>query len=216
VTPPPAPFTPLNGTDVSGYQSLQTVQLHAGADDFIIVKATEGKGLRIPSYSSYIAAVRQIGHAKPAAYGYAWPENGWAADFDNFWTYAGLRVGEAGCLDFEPWASSQPNADPATFPAYVTGWCDAFKARAGVDPLFYCPDWFVSKIKAAATSQQWERISALPFFKAGVNGGYVTDPSAGPGSSLGFATIAAWQWTDQPLDRDILFVPWSTIAATAA
>jgi hypothetical protein len=128
---------------------------------------------------------------------------------------AGLQVGEVGVLDFEPWVKSQPNADPKTFPAYIVGWVDAFKARHGVDPLLYVPDAFVSGIKANATAEQWARISSLPFFKAGVSGGYVSSPANGPGDALGFATIAAWQWTSTPLDRDIVLVPWSTIAATS-
>lgn len=116
-------------------------------------------------------------------------------------------------LDFEPWAKSQPNADPKTFPAYIVGWADAFKAKHGVDPLLYVPDYFVGIVKANATATQWARISGLPLFKAGVSGAYVSDPSKGPGDALGFAAVVAWQWTSTPLDQDLIYVPWSSIAA---
>lgn len=149
---------------------------------------------------------------KVGAYHLAWPENGWQADYANFKSHAALRVGDVGALDLEPWASKQPNADPATFPEYVIGWADAFKADHGVDPLFYAPDYFVKSVKANATPEQWARISVLPFWKPGKGGVYVTDPSVGYGDTFGFTTLAVWQWTDTPLDRDVVYVDWSSIA----
>ena len=217
-TPKPPPVAtsrplPWKGADVSRYTGDATIQADATALDFELVMCTEGKGYKDATYPTEIALVRG-GTAMAGAVHYAWPENGWQADYANFKAYAGLRAGEAGALDFEPWKTSQPNADPATFPAYVVGWADAFKADFGCDPLFYSPDYFVNEIKAHATPEQWARISALPFWKAGVNGAYVASPAGGPGSSLGFQRIACWQWSDKPLDEDLLYVPWSDIAVT--
>lgn len=185
------------------------------SSDFVISKATEGKGYNAPSYATQIAKIRAAGK-KAGAYHYAWPENGFQADFDHFVAVAGLRVGEVGALDFEPWASSQPLADPKTFPTYICGWADAYKARFGVDPLFYAPDYFVTQIKANATADQWTRIASLPFWKPGKGGAYVTDPSVGYGDTFGFTTLAMWQWTDAPLDQDLLYVDWSTLAIKTA
>lgn len=210
--PQPRPL-PWKGADVSRYVSLSTIQADAKALDFELVMCTEGKGYNDATYPQEMALVR-AGTAMAGAVHYAWPENGWKADYEHFKGYAGLRAGEAGALDFEPWHTSQPNADPATFPEYVVGWCDAFKADFGVDPLFYAPDAFVTQIKAHATAAQWARISELPFWKAGVNGAYVASPSGGPGDTLGFKRIAAWQWSDKPLDQDLLYVPWSSIAVS--
>ena len=217
-TPAPAPAPasrplPWKGADVSRYTSTATIQADATALDFELVMCTEGKGYDDPTYPQEMALVR-AGTAQAGAVHYAWPENGFQADYDHFKRYAGLRAGEAGALDFEPWHTSQPNADPATFPAYVVGWADAFKADFGVDPLFYAPDYFVSQSKAHATPAQWARIKTLPFWKAGVNGAYVSSPSGGPGDSLGFDTIAAWQWSDKPLDQDLLYVSWAKVAVS--
>lgn len=212
--PAPPAAVPFHGVDVSSYQD-SVLDTWIASEDFLIAKATEGKGFNAPSYAAQIAKIRASGK-KPGAYHYAWPENGWQADFDHFVSVAGLKVGEVGALDFEPWSSKQPNADPATFPAYVVGWADAFKARFGVDPLFYAPDYFVRSIKANATPEQWARISVLPFWKPGNKGVYVTDPIAGYGDTFGFQTLAMWQWTDRPLDRNILYVDWSTLAVKEA
>jgi LysM repeat protein len=212
VTTTPRPL-PWKGADVSRYTALSTIEADAKALDFELVMCTEGKGYNAPSYPQEIGLVR-AGTAMAGAVHYAWPENGWQADYAHFKSYAGLRAGEAGALDFEPWHTSQPNADPATFPEYVVGWADAFKADFGVDPLFYAPDYFVNQIKSHATAAQWARIKTLPFWKAGVNGAYVSSPSGGPGDSLGFDTIAAWQWSDKPLDQDLLYIPWSKVAVS--
>ena len=182
---------------------------------FVLVKATEGKGYRSASYTERMPELR-ASSAPAGAYHYAWPENGWEADYANFKAHSGLRVGEVGALDFEPWSSSQPLAVPADFPAYVIGWADAFKADHGVDPLFYAPDVFVREIRARATSEQWARIAALPFWKPGKDGAYVTDPAVGPGDTFGFESLAMWQWTSTPLDQDILYADWAHLAATRA
>lgn len=194
----------LVGFDASGNQDDATFAAWLAKADLVIYKATEGKGMKVATWKDRVATIRAKGLLF-GGYGMAWPENGWAADLANYISVADLRPGERGFLDFEPWPKKQPLADPKTFPGYIVGWADGFKAHYGMDPGLYIPDYFISIVKQYATAAQWARIIGLRFWKPGKGGVYVSSPDAGAGDTFDFGRIDIWQWTDTPLDQNVFY-----------
>jgi LysM repeat protein len=203
----------MNGIDISGYQSLTTLQSWLPKIDFGIVKATEGHTLRLSSHAPRVAVLRVAGK-HVAHYHYAWPENGGAADAANFLSFVDAQPGDILALDFEPFHSHAP---VSVWPEYVVDFANAVHAKYGVWPVLYCEDYHLSKLMAACTPEQAKFIRDLPLWKAGANNAYIHTSSAPAfrGDLHGWPVVTFWQWTDLPLDRDVFYGDASTWAKLA-
>jgi LysM repeat protein len=203
----------MNGIDISGYQSLSTLQSWLPKIDFGFVKATEGQGVRLSSHAPRVAALRAAGK-HVAHYHYAWPENGGAVEAANFLGFAGAQPGDIVALDFEPFHSHAPVSE---WPKYIVDFANAVRAALGVWPVLYCEDYHLSKLMAACNATQAKFIRNLPLWKAGANNAYIHASSAPSfrGDLHGWSVVTFWQWTDQPLDRDVFYGDASTWAKLA-
>ena len=99
----------LAGIDISGHQSDATVAEWLPNVDFVIVKATEGKGTTSASWAARVKLARDAGKLV-GHYHYAWPENGGAVDAAHFLAVVGAIPGEVAVLDFEPFGQTSPAA----------------------------------------------------------------------------------------------------------
>lgn len=190
---------PLAGYDLSDYQTVGQ-----GADrDFAIVKASEGKGVRMTRHDSHVAGLRVAGRLV-GHYHFAWPENGGQADAANFLAAAKAKPGDVLALDWEPYR--QTAVTPAMAFPYLRDFATAVYSSTGAWPWFYTNDDWLTRIRSAVSAADWAWLTdRLPLWKAGVRNLYVSDPSKGPGETYGFRAVACFQWTEAPLDQDVFY-----------
>lgn len=191
--PPPATSvtTQLQGVDVSSYQTV--AQWKARNPRFVLAKAHEGLSWHDPAYQAHRAAAR-AGGVLFGAYTYAWPEYDAAACCTDFLATAGLRTGEVGVMDFEPYKST---SNPATWPAWLIRFGTEYRRRTGVWPWLYANDDMLTRLAQHATTAQMNVLRTWPLWKAA----YTTSP----GSLHGWPALACWQHTDKPLDLDVFY-----------
>ena len=192
---------PLVGIDISGHQSDATVAEWLPQVDFVIVKATEGKGGTSASWAPRVKLARDAGKLV-GHYHYAWPENGGTVDAAHFLAVVGSIPGEVAVLDFEPFGQTSP---AESWPQYVTDFADTVLKATGREPWLYSEDYHLGVLEQHATPEQLARIRRMPLWKAGNGNAYVSSPDVSPGNLHGWAALTCWQWTSTPLDRDVFY-----------
>jgi hypothetical protein len=230
--PPPPPVEPVTtnpwaplagpayGVDVSGHQSM-TVCRGIAADRskaFVIAKATEGKGFQSSLYDSQMDLFR-TSEKMTGAYHFHWPSNPVEADFSNFVTKAGLRLGEVGVLDAENWDQAHTYADMKNVSwkdrlLWDLNWCDLYEEHYGVRPWIYLNWTWIKAFREAAgmtnadgsvkstQTELWQRLTSNPLWGA--------NPFRAPGT---FETVTGgWnagtichQYGESPYDLDYLY-----------
>lgn len=194
-TTPPAPPKPtptqLTGVDVSSYQTI--TQWQAQRPAFVIAKAHEGLSWHDPAYQAHRAAARAAGLLF-GAYTYAWPEYDPVACCTDFLATAGLRTGEVGVMDFEPYRST---SNPATWPGWLIRWGTEYRRRTGVWPWLYADNNILTRLVQHATNAQMNLLRSWPLWKAAY--------AATAGDLHGWAGLTCWQHTDKPMDLDVFY-----------
>lgn len=198
-------MTTLNGIDVSGHQTTATLNEWLPKVDFVIVKASEGKGYKSKTWAEHVKLARDAGKLV-GHYHYAWPENGAAADAANFLSVIGkLPAGEVVVLDYEPWATAQPNANPKTFARYIIEFADIVKKATGRMPWLYSNDYWLNVLENNASPSEMDVVRRMPLWKAGNGNAYVSSPLSKIGDLHGWDSAICWQWTDKPLDQNVFY-----------
>lgn len=190
------------GVDISGHQNTATTQAAVAdpANDFIIVKASEGMG---GSNDSYAAQRTAAGSKFLGAYHFAWTGQDPLKEAENFITRAALRPGDMAFLDAEKYNDTDP-IDWAKSVNFCLTWLDTVKARTGVTPLVYVNWNWIKGLRTAATVAQWERLVAYPLWLAqwtNVPGKFDTvSPKAG--SAKGWPVLLHQYGVIDGLDRN--------------
>lgn len=200
----------LHGFDIAGVNGPGIIT-RALTGDFVICKATEGKGFDDPLHDQFVAAARtagkHVGH-----YHYAWPENGGVVDAQHFLGRAHAEAGDVVALDFEPFKTVAPAAE---WPCYIREFAHVVFDALKVWPWLYSEDYHLG-VLAAQGSQDWEWVRrVLPLWKAGMDNAYTHDPDVGPGNTYGFARVAAYQWDATGIDSDRFYgdaAAWAALA----
>lgn len=188
---PAKPATQLAGVDVSSFQTI--AQWKAHSPKFVLVKAHEGLSWHDPAYAAHRAAVRGAGLLL-GAYTYAWPEYDAVACCTDFLATAGLRSGEVGVMDFEPYKST---SSPATWPAWLIRWGTEYRRRTGVWPWLYANDDKLGQLAQHATTAQMNVLRQWPLWKAAY--------ASTPGALHGWPSLTCWQHSETGIDQDIFY-----------
>ena len=173
--------TILHGIDVSMFQKA----VNYDAQDFIIIKATEGRTWKDPLLDTHYNRIK----GKNKLYGfyhYARPENnGWKAEADNFLSRVGHHAGKAiFALDWEGTALRYNHV-------WALNWLNYVYQRTGVRPLFYTSD------------SQTARYAAIAKANYGL---WVAHYGVKHATGAGWPCIAIWQYTSAGgLDKDIFY-----------
>ena len=160
----PEPSGPAYGVDVSGHQTLEQVKAAAAdpANEFVIVKATEGMTWKSPDYAGQVAAVRAAGK-RCGAYHFAWCNQDPLKEAANFLAGAALKPGDIAALDLERETAGETWAVRV---AYALAWLDEVKAKSGATPVVYVNWNWIKGMRTAATLAQWDRLTQYPLWIA--------------------------------------------------
>ena len=172
----------LQGCDISHHNKYAIPDF--SKQDFIIMKATEGKSFVDPMMQTYIEKL-----GKDQLYGFyhfARPERNRAKDEANHFCKTIGQYGEEAMLvlDWEAMAVQQPVE-------WALEWCKEVEKIYGNKPLIYCSSWYTKKIKlllendiglwvAHYTKKDKPTIYTYPY-------------------------CAMWQYTSTPYDKDKFF-----------
>ena len=177
----------LNGCDISKWQGQD---FDVTKEDFVIVKATEGRTYTDPYFHQNIKkslnANKLIG-----AYHYARPENNTPQEeAKNFVYEVKDYIGKCLlALDWEGVALSYPID-------WAVEWLKEVERLTGVKPLIYCSASYVAKCSKVADNG---------------NGIWVAKWSeTAPKVKPTFSVMALWQYTSNPYDKDKFFGDAST------
>ena len=182
----------LKGIDISSYQH----NVNYAANDFVIIKASEGRSWKDPWLDRHYNNIKDEGILY-GFYHYARPENNsMRSEVDHFLNLVGGHIGKAiFALDWEGKALNYG-------PDKALEWLDYFYALTGVKPLFYCSDSQTSRYAKIAQKDYglWDAKYS----------------SHGP-AHRGWSNIAIWQYSSAGgLDRNIFYGDASTWMKYAA
>lgn len=169
----------MHGVDISNY--YRSVDYHKY--DFYIIKASEGRTFKDPMLDKHYNAVKATG--KPYGfYHYARPENNsWKAEADHFLSLVGHHAHKAiFALDWEG------NALRYNY-VWALNWLNYVYQKTGVRPLFYCQGSALSRYPQIAKAN----------FGLWVASYGVKAPQKGA-----WPAYALWQYSDKPMDMDVL------------
>ncbi|WP_315523368.1 GH25 family lysozyme [Pseudoramibacter alactolyticus] len=167
------------GVDISSYQ--RSVDYHKYG--FYIIKASEGRTLKDPMLDRHYNAVKAAG--KPYGfYHYARPENNsWKAEADHFLSLVGHHAHKAiFALDWEG------NALRYNY-TWALNWLSYVWQKTGVRPLFYCP---------GSALRRYPQIAKANF------GLWVASYGVKAPQKGAWPDYAIWQYSDKPMDMDVL------------
>ena len=187
----------LKGIDISMWQSVGTGDL---ADDFVIVKATEGNGYTDPSCDAHYQRAKSQGKLV-GAYHFARPDLGNSAEAEADWFVSQIQgyIGEA--ILVLDWEVQQWRTD------WAKAWLDRVYAKTGVKPLIYMS-------ASPCNSYDWSAVAAADYglWIAGYPAQYnVPNPPTPAEGEMPFGTgawnglWAIWQYSSSAgtLDRDV-------------
>lgn len=201
----------LNGHDIAGVNGPGIINRALAGSDFVICKATEGKGFDDPLHDSFVAQVRAAGK-RVGHYHYAWPENGGTVDAEHFLMRIAKTIGTGSTLwlDFEPFRTTAPESD---WGAYVQEFAHVVHIATGTWPGLYSEDHHLNAL-TRTPEFAWIR-ETLGLWKAGVNNAYTGNPNKGPGNTYGFKRVLMYQWDSTGIDSDLFYgdgAAWDAIA----
>lgn len=188
----------LNGYDIAGVNGPGIIT-RALTGDFVICKASEGKGFVDKLHDQFVKQIRDAG-VLVGHYHYAWPENGGRADAENFLACAKAQPGDVVALDFEPFKTTAP---VSVWGRYVIEFAHVVHDKLFCWPWLYSEDYHLTRLVGLPEAEWITRV--LPLWKAGVNNAYTGDPNKGPGKTYGFQRLAAYQWGADRIDTDVFY-----------
>lgn len=169
----------LQGCDISKWQGEG---FDVSDQDFVIVKATEGRTYTDPLFYKHITnAIKQ--NKLIGAYHYARPENNTAEEeAENFVSAIKQYIGN--CLLALDWEGTALN-----YPVqWALDWLLEVERLTGVVPLIYCSESYVKNLKIIAENG---------------NGLWCAKWSEPKPKCQPFSVLALWQHTNTPYDKDI-------------
>lgn len=174
----------LNGIDISKWQHSNTIE--AFAEDFVIIKATEGVNYKDNQCDSHIAKAQEL-NKLIAFYHYARPEtpNTPESEVDSFLSVVQQFLGNAiFALDWEGASLDMPTD-------WAFDFLNIFYERTGIRPLIYLN-------QSEATSGKYNRIIEANFglWLADYEGELCQTP---------WSVVAIRQYTSTPIDKDLFY-----------
>ena len=175
----------LKGIDISHHNKHQFIsnQLDFNKQDFIIVKATEGKSFVDPMWDEYMGVIDSLG--KPyGLYHYARPENNDAIAEAKYFINTIKKDGEKGILVLD-WEGKATTFDIQ----WAIDWMNYVEHYYGKKPLIYCSSWYTKKLKPVL---------------ANGNGLWVAHyTKANKPAIYTYPFYTIWQYSSSPYDKDI-------------
>ena len=178
----------LKGVDISHHNKYQIFpkngkpQLVLSKQDFVIMKATEGKTYVDPCLDDYLQQL-----ASDQLYGFyhfARPERNRAKDEAKHFCDTIGSYGESAILvlDWEAQAVSQPIE-------WALEWMQYVEKVYGKKPLIYCSSWYTKKLKPLLENN---------------NGLWVAHYTNKKQPTVyTYPTYAIWQYSSEPYDKDV-------------
>lgn len=211
--PMSANAAPLNGTDVSSYQTLASSNCAAIPGDFLIVKATEGNWYTFPAFDQCVRQALSAGK-RVMAYDFARPSStGPITEADYFLNHVKKFKGMISvALDYET----------NTNVAWAKAWLDYVSATMATSSYIYLS-------ASTVNSVNWNAISGTyPLWIAGYYHGYATfsnfAPYPLPYGIGSWGNVSMFQYTSSgylhglgPYDLNVFYgdgSTWDTIAKT--
>jgi GH25 family lysozyme M1 (1,4-beta-N-acetylmuramidase) len=202
------------GLDVSTYQGEQNWSAHkAGGVVFAFAKVSEGTRSRDARFGMHITGIKRAGLV-PGAYHFAWPNQSVEVEAANYIgavrPYAGK--GFVHWLDLERYSDGRNyrGRTAAQIKAWATAWIAAVqKAFPGQRVGVYTSSDDIAAGRAPAGVPLW--YPAYPWGSAE----YSRAESEGQPKPSGRAALI-WQFTSQPMDRNIAYLSEAAFRAWAA
>lgn len=171
---------PLKGIDVSHHNKYKIPDF--SKQDFVIMKATEGKSFIDPMMNTYIEMLKP--DQLYGFYHFARPERNRAKDEAKHFCDTIGKYGEEAILvlDWEALAVQQPIE-------WALEWCKEVEKIYGKKPLIYCSSWYTKKCKLLL--QNDIGLWVAHYTKKDKPTVYT------------YPTYALWQYSSEPYDKDL-------------
>ena len=171
---------PLRGIDVSHHNKYKIPDF--SKQDFVIMKATEGKSFVDPMMNTYIEMLKP--DQLYGFYHFARPERNRAKDEALHFCKTIGKYGEEAILvlDWEALAVQQPIE-------WALEWCKEDEKIYGNKPLIYCSSWYTKKCKLLLQND------------IGLWVAHYTKKDKP--TIYTYPTYALWQYTSEPYDKDV-------------
>ena len=170
----------LKGCDISHHNKYHIPDF--SKQDFIIMKATEGRNFVDPMMNEYIKMLKP--DQLYGFYHFARPERNRAKDEAKHFCDTIGKYGEEALLvlDWEALAVQQPIE-------WALEWCKEVEKIYGKKPLIYCSSWYTKKIRLLLQND------------IGLWVAHYTKKEKP--TVYTYPTYALWQYTSDPYDKDI-------------
>lgn len=171
---------PLRGIDVSHHNKYKIPDF--SKQDFVIMKATEGKSFVDPMMNTYIEMLKP--DQLYGFYHFARPERNRAKDEALHFCNTIGKYGEEAILvlDWEALAVQQPIE-------WALEWCKEVEKIYGKKPLIYCSSWYTKKCRLLLQND------------IGLWVAHYTKKDKP--TIYTYPTYALWQYTSEPYDKDV-------------
>ena len=179
----------LKGIDISHHNKYQIFPtngrkptLDISKQDFVIMKATEGKSFVDPMLDDYIKLLGQ--DQLYGFYHFARPERNRAYDEAKHFCDTIGKYGEEALLvlDWEAQAVAQPIE-------WALDWMKIVERKYGKKPLIYCSSWYTKKCQPLLENNNGLWVAHYTNKKA---------PTV-----YTYSTYALWQYSSEPYDKDV-------------
>jgi GH25 family lysozyme M1 (1,4-beta-N-acetylmuramidase) len=176
----PVQKKPLRGIDVSHHNKYKIPDF--SKQDFVIMKATEGKSFVDPMMNTYIEMLKP--DQLYGFYHFARPERNRAKDEALHFCNTIGKYGEEAILvlDWEALAVQQPIE-------WALEWCKEVEKIYGKKPLIYCSSWYTKKCRLLLQND------------IGLWVAHYTKKDKP--TIYTYPTYALWQYTSEPYDKDV-------------
>lgn len=176
----PVQKKPLKGIDVSHHNKYKIPDF--SKQDFVIMKATEGKSFVDPMMNTYIEMLKP--DQLYGFYHFARPERNRAKDEAVHFCNTIGKYGEEAILvlDWEALAVQQPIE-------WALEWCKEVEKIYGKKPLIYCSSWYTKKCRLLLQND------------IGLWVAHYTKKDKP--TIYTYPTYALWQYTSEPYDKDV-------------
>jgi GH25 family lysozyme M1 (1,4-beta-N-acetylmuramidase) len=176
----PVQKKPLRGIDVSHHNKYKIPDF--SKQDFVIMKATEGKSFVDPMLNTYIEMLKP--DQLYGFYHFARPERNRAKDEALHFCNTIGKYGEEAILvlDWEALAVQQPIE-------WALEWCKEVEKIYGKKPLIYCSSWYTKKCRLLLQND------------IGLWVAHYTKKDKP--TIYTYPTYALWQYTSEPYDKDV-------------
>lgn len=176
----PVQKKPLKGIDVSHHNKYKIPDF--SKQDFVIMKATEGKSFVDPMMNTYIEMLKP--DQLYGFYHFARPERNRAKDEALHFCKTIGKYGEEAILvlDWEALAVQQPIE-------WALEWCKEVEKIYGKKPLIYCSSWYTKKCRLLLQND------------IGLWVAHYTKKDKP--TIYTYPTYALWQYTSEPYDKDV-------------